>query len=221
MITYRERAIQLLNWATNGSNGVTASNTRYQSVTESRDPGPGYSSCVDLPFWLMRELAPTKPWAQPNARGNALANFWKAPFRGPKPYEWPKPGDTWVIWEGSKSARLKTHAKIIESLRPVDNLLTSWDYGQAYISPDKWFPESIEGIKKHVNLTGGDPQWIWPDGRKLWLVLTLDDALGFSAETIFPGSIIDPSKTPKPSFSAPLFAGMALGLGLLWSLKKR
>jgi len=212
--TYREHAAALLEKATNGEQGIVAGDPLYQEITGGRDQGPHYSSCVDLPFWLLRNFRPEAAWAQEGPEGNALVNFWRAPWRAPKPGEVPKLGDTWLIWRGNKE---RTHAKVIESLNPETGELVSWDYGQGWIDPDKWFPGDIEGIKKHQKVELLDTgRWIFPlnaagepDGRELQLVLTLDDALGFDA---------DQQMAEEPGDEGVSFWGWLLGGGVLGGL---
>lgn len=54
-------AVRLCEWATNGSKGSAAGNPRYDVVTENRR-GAMYSSCGDLPHWMLYRLGVRLYW---------------------------------------------------------------------------------------------------------------------------------------------------------------
>ncbi len=209
MTTYRQRAQQLLDLATNNGNGVTATDGIYREVTQNRDPGPVYSSCVDLPFWLLRKLVPGKPrWLVEGPATNPFANFWGAPWRPPRAFEIPRKGDVWMIWGDGKT---RTHAKVVSSFNEATSELTSYDYGQGWTDPAKYQPGEIEGVRKTQQLEKGpNGEWVWPDGRTLRLVLPLDTALGHSADVEMPGGFV----------WVIAGAAAAAGAGFLWMKRK-
>ncbi|MCW5950627.1 MAG: hypothetical protein KIT41_14240 [Pyrinomonadaceae bacterium] len=199
MLTYRQLCERLCHDATNGREGVTFDSPIYQEITEGRDPGPHYSSCVDLPVWVIRELwiasgRELPSWLR-HEHGGSFNMFWSAPWRAPRPFEIPKLGDVWVIWEGEAPTKKRTHALICKELSG-EFTLTSWDYGQSFVDPAKWRRGMIEGIEKDRQLRAGDPAWETTDGRHLGWVLTLDAALGMPADTPIGGGVSPSPPTP-------------------------
>lgn len=190
MPTLRDRAVELLELATHGETGVVSTDPIYSEVTGGRDPGPGYSSCVDLPHWMLSQLT-SAPWLEVDEGGSQpLRRFWSAPWRAPQGCEIPRAGDTWVIWAtDANGIKSRTHALVVESLALETGELWSWDYGQSSVDPGRWYAGQVEGIRKRRKVECIDGVWTFDDGRKLRTVLTLDAALGRSAEDEAPATV--------------------------------
>lgn len=80
--SYRDLARELCEYACNGSAGRPESDPIYQDITEGRDVGTmvrKYSSCGDLPHWMLFRLGVRLPWINRAEHGGWTvgANIWK------------------------------------------------------------------------------------------------------------------------------------------------
>lgn len=174
---YREYARRYLDLAVNGDLCVTETSPIYQAVVERRDPGPVYSSCGDLAHWLWYRLGIRAPWVNRQEHrgfryGVNISILWKSPWRDPIENELPAMGDMWLVWDKPDT----TDAHVILCGCVADDILHSYEYGQAAISRERWRPNSVEGRPKSTGLLR-QGRVTRVGGRQLRKVLTLETAL--------------------------------------------
>lgn len=131
---YRLLAERLLRYAVRGPLGRDEQDPVYREVTEERDPGPGYSSCGDLPHWMLYRLGVRESWVNrqehfPKFRyGKNISTLsWKpCPSREMHIAEKFACGDTLIIWAEPDTE--DAHALVVLE-HDVDTILSA-DYGQ-------------------------------------------------------------------------------------------
>jgi hypothetical protein len=129
----RKLALDYLNIATKGAEGRTEGDSVYIAITEARDSGKSYSSCGDLPHWLLYRLgvrcsyvnrAEHNDWRS-GQNISALA-FGCAVARVPKSGESYDVGDILLIWNNETGT--DAHALVVRKHAGVE--LQTAEYGQ-------------------------------------------------------------------------------------------
>lgn len=129
----RELAGELLDLATQGTEGRRESDKLYRAITEQRDFGKGYSSCGDLAHWLLYRLgvrsgyinrAEFEGWRQ--GLNVARLAFNCPDARPPRVGERFEQGDILIVW--NKTDGTDAHVLVVRE-QTTDSLLSA-DGGQ-------------------------------------------------------------------------------------------
>lgn len=179
---YRDVSRDLYEWSTYGDAGVTEKSDRFKLVTEGRDKGPDYSCCADLGHWGLWRVGIRSPYLNREERTEApgdwkdQVNVWRlysSPDARTKPLNvTPKCGDIWLIGSTPKN----WHVLVCDRIE--NDVLHSWEYGQAALREPAWKPNSIEGCRREREIVQVNGQWCFKkDPRRLLAYINLWDAL--------------------------------------------
>ncbi len=183
---WQDAAIALCEHACGAPHGIGKDDAPYPEVTEGRDVGmtrAHYSSCGDLPHWLLERLGVREKWVNRQSLGhyhvglNIVELGLGCPISHAAPTEadWPGPGtgDICEIWNGAKGK----DAHVFVCLGPgsdADHLRTA-NYGMGGMSAAAAPGAGISDSRLTHNPNG----W-YVGSRKLQRIIRFADAVTLS-----------------------------------------
>jgi hypothetical protein len=135
----RKLAVRLCEAACGGRHGMPVGAPIYRDVVEwsRKYPGPKYSSCGDLPHWMLYRLGVRLPWIN-RYEHTGFRVGWNITYladtranprvRPVRPGEKFESGDTIVVW--SRVDTKDAHAIVVVDHLPAEGILLTAEYGQ-------------------------------------------------------------------------------------------
>jgi hypothetical protein len=142
---YTDQADDWLSFACGYSRGRLVTDRVVETVTEGRCSVPSYSSCGDLPNYMLFRLGVRAPAVNRAENGGWRVGknfdiFWSPkPARAAIPGETYQCGDMLCIWKTGTDA----HALVVIEHTPSDRVILTAEYGQ------KWQGEQLTGKNIH------------------------------------------------------------------------
>jgi hypothetical protein len=131
----RAEAVRIARYACNGDEGRVLGDPVFEQVTEGRNRWKGYSSCGDLPHFVLKELGlrdehilnrndddGVVPWKMGVNLARLVFSSGQA-FRWARGSDRPRPGD--ILYMSAPE-----HVCVLESLDEQAGRITTFDYGQ-------------------------------------------------------------------------------------------
>lgn len=177
---WQDAAVALCEYACGFEHGRGKDEPVYQDVVEGRDVGMNrahYSSCGDLPWWLLYRLGLRASWMNRHANGTYnigmnIADLASCPAHINPPAGFvPEPGDVLEIWNSPTGA--DAHACVVLA-SPHDGKITLANYGAGGMSASAW-PGAKIGDSDWRAMTSGH----FVGSRKLQRVIQLSKVIPF------------------------------------------
>ena len=183
LYVWQDAAVALCEYACGFEQGRGKDDPVYLEVVEHRDVPPNrahYSSCGDLPWWLLYRLGLRTPWMNRAANGTYnggmnISDLAACPAHINPPHDFePTPGDILEIWNSPQG--FDAHACVVLA-PPHAGKVTLANYGAGGMNAAAWPGARVSDSDWRPN-TGGP----FVGHRKLLRVIQLERVIPFLTE---------------------------------------